>query len=175
MIWDIILQKGESNTVEFKETADKSIADEVCAFANSLGGRIYIGVTDKGRVVGTDTSNTARSRLQDTINKIEPGLPFDITIMVEIFDDRVEITNPGSVPKGITKENFGSTSIARNPVIASLLHRADYIERMGTGINRIIAAMEEAGLEKPIFQTEGYFFKVVFKRQQEIKLAIGYR
>ncbi|MDR2711934.1 MAG: hypothetical protein LBB91_02335, partial [Clostridiales bacterium] len=40
----------------------------------------------------------------------------------------------------------------------------DYIERMGTGINRMIDAMLAAGLKKPIFQTEGYFFKVVFER-----------
>ena len=101
-------------------------------------------------------------------------------VMVEIFDDRVEITNPGGAPKGITKENFGSISIARNPVIASLLHRAGYIERMGTGINRINAAMEGAGFNKPIFRTEGIFFKVIFERQRATvesdnsdRLAIG--
>jgi ATP-dependent DNA helicase RecG len=85
-------------------------------------------------------------------------------VMVEIFDDRVEITNPGSVPKGITKDNFGNTSVTRNPVIASLLHRAHYIERMGTGIKRMIKAMETAGFEKPEFKNEGAFFKVIFGR-----------
>ena len=85
--------------------------------------------------------------------------------MVEIYDDRVEITNPGSMPKGITKDNFGNTSVTRNPIIASLLHRAHYIERMGTGIKRMTYAMETAGLEKPIFETEGFFFKVIFKRE----------
>ena len=85
-------------------------------------------------------------------------------VMVEIFDDRVEITNPGSVPKGITKDNFGNTSVTRNPVIASLFHRAHYIERMGTGIKRMIKAMEAAGFEKPEFKNEGAFFKVIFGR-----------
>ena len=85
-------------------------------------------------------------------------------VMIEIFDDRVEISNPGSVPKGITKDNFGNTSVTRNPVIASLLHRAHYIERMGTGIKRMIKAMETAGFEKPIFQNEEAFFKVIFRR-----------
>jgi ATP-dependent DNA helicase RecG len=89
-------------------------------------------------------------------------------VMVEIFDDRVEITNPGSVPKGITKDNFGNTSVTRNPVIASLLHRAHYIERMGTGIIRMNHATEMAGLEKPVFQTESFFFKVIFKRNEAI-------
>ena len=54
--------------------------------------------------------------------------------MVEIYDDRVSIVSPGGVPKGITKENFGKRSIARNPIIADLLRRAHYIEKAGTGI-----------------------------------------
>ena len=36
---DAIISEGESYTVEFKENADKSIASEVCAFANAAGGR----------------------------------------------------------------------------------------------------------------------------------------
>ncbi|MHB8279201.1 MAG: ATP-binding protein [Candidatus Humimicrobiaceae bacterium] len=59
--------------------------------------------------------------------------------------------------------NFGSVSATRNPVIANLLHQIDYIERMGTGINRIRTAMQEAELELPIFEN-GNFFKVIFKR-----------
>ena len=36
--FEMILQKGEGYTAEFKETADKSIVDEVCAFANASVG-----------------------------------------------------------------------------------------------------------------------------------------
>jgi len=89
-------------------------------------------------------------------------------VMVEIYDDRVEITNPGTVPKGITTDNFGNMSITRNPIIASLLHRVHYIERMGTGIKRMNQAMEKLGLKEPEFQTEGLFFKVIFKRDLSI-------
>ena len=77
---DVILSEGESYTIEFKENADKSIASEVCAFANASGGRIFIGVNNEGKLVGTDTSNAARSRIQDTINQIEPRLTVDITV-----------------------------------------------------------------------------------------------
>ena len=367
--FDIILSKGESYTVEFKETVDKSIPNEVCAFANASGGRIFIGITDKGKVVGTDTSNVTRSRLQDTVNKIEPRLSVDITahdnimlvtvpegtnkpyscpngfylrsgpnsqklerssiveffqseeqihydqiirkdlplyekfnekaynayirsakisevldrdtllvnmdcagyygnnlyftnagalffrvndedvkfrhagivcglykgtdkayvldakefnsdiisnieeaitylkrhlnlsyrietikrenilelpenalreavinaachrqyyekgarIMVEIFDDRVEITSPGGACKGITERNFGKISIARNSVIASMLCRIDYIEQMGTGIERMRNAAKDAEVAEPEFDMEG-FFRVIFKR-----------
>ena len=92
---DFILSGGENFTVEFKESADKSVPSEVCAFANASGGRIFIGITDGGKLVGADTSNAARSRLQDTINQIEPHLTVDITV----HDNIIEIT----VPEGANK------------------------------------------------------------------------
>ncbi|MCL2157862.1 MAG: helix-turn-helix domain-containing protein [Oscillospiraceae bacterium] len=367
--FDVIISEGESYTVEFKESADKSLPSEVCAFANASGGRIFIGVHDSGRIVGTDTGNAARSRIQDTINKIEPKLRVELSIhknvvvlnvpegtnkpyscpdgfylrsgpnsqkleresiveffqnegrirydkivrgelpiderfnekaynrflklakissvlekenvlynlncgetidkktfftnagaiffrtndedsifqhavvvcalykgndklyildakeldadivsnidgamtflkkhlrmsyviktvqrenilelpedalreavvnavchrdyfeegarvMVEIFDDRVDITNPGGICKGITEQNFGTVSITRNPIIADMLHRINYIERMGTGIIRMKNAAREANVAEPEFEFSG-FFKVTFKR-----------
>lgn len=83
--------------------------------------------------------------------------------MVEIYDDRVSIVSPGGVPKGITKENFGKRSIARNPIIADLLRRAHYIEKAGTGIGRMRELMEDAGLKEPEFQYDE-FFEVSFLR-----------
>lgn len=51
---------------------------------------------------------------------------------MEKYDDRVSIVSPGGVPKGITTENFGKRSIARNPIIADLLRRTHYIENLYT-------------------------------------------
>lgn len=83
--------------------------------------------------------------------------------MVEIYDDRVSIVSPGGVPKGITKENFGKRSMARNPIIADLLRRTHYIEKAGTGIERMRKLMEDAGLKEPKFQYDN-FFEVSFLR-----------
>jgi ATP-dependent DNA helicase RecG len=374
---DAIISGGESYTVEFKESPDKELPSEVCAFANASGGKLYIGIHDNGYAVGTDTSNAARSRIQDTINKIEPRLnvrldvidnivvltvpegthkPYscpngfylrsgpnsqkldrdsiieffqnegrvrydeivredlpvhghfnedaykrfirlakitevhdrDTTlknlkcaaeargrlcftnagalffrkndedieyrhagvvcalykgttkayildakelnvnlmsniddaivflkkhlrlsykiesvrrenilelpedalreavvnavchrdyfekgarVMVEIFDDRVDVVSPGGVCKGITPENFGTVSITRNNTVATLLNRSDYIEQMGTGIERMKNAAKEANVDEPVFELSG-FFKVTFKRN-EPGTAIG--
>jgi len=64
-------------------------------------------------------------------------------VMVEIFDDRLEIYNPGGLPKGLPEKDFGKRSVCRNPNIASLLLRCDYIEKMGSGIERIHAALKK--------------------------------
>jgi ATP-dependent DNA helicase RecG len=69
-------------------------------------------------------------------------------VMVEIFDDRVEIYNPGGLPQGLPEKDFGRRSVCRNPNIAGLLLRCDYIEKMGTGIDRIRAALERESCPK---------------------------
>ena len=94
--------------------------------------------------------------------------------MVEIFDDRVEISNHGSLPHGMTIEDFGKRSLTRNPTIASLLHRIHYIEKMGTGINRMKAACKEAGIPEPEFIITG-FFTILFRRKiiKNIGINIG--
>lgn len=65
-------------------------------------------------------------------------------VMVEVFDDRVEIYNPGGLPKGLPPKDFGRRSVCRNPNIAGLMLRCDYIEKMGTGIERIREALAKA-------------------------------
>ena len=74
-------------------------------------------------------------------NYLEKGA----TVMVEVFDDRIEISNPGGLPKVLKVEDFGKRTLARNPLIAALLHRAKYIEKLGTGIQRMRQEMTAAG------------------------------
>jgi len=48
-----------------------------------------------------------------------------VNVMIEIFDDRVEITSPGGLPKGLKVEDFGKVSLLRNPNIANLMQRIE--------------------------------------------------
>ena len=91
----LILQEGESYFIEFKEGISSLIARELVAFSNASGGRILIGVDDKGVVKGTDTGNTARSRIQDFANNCQPR----VRISLEVFN-RLLIVH---VPEGKDK------------------------------------------------------------------------
>jgi ATP-dependent DNA helicase RecG len=73
------------------------------------------------------------------------------------------ITNPGGLPKSLTMEKFGTLSVCRNPLIASLLQHANYIEKMGTGIFRIKKALKDADNPEPVFDCDS-FFTIIFKR-----------
>ena len=92
------------------------------------------------------------------------------SVMIEIFDNRVEISNPGGLPKGLSPENFGKRTLARNPLIAALLNRAKYIEKLGTGIQRIRQEMSAAGLPEPDFQFDGFF--TISMRRYNFKEAV---
>ena len=368
MVLQELLQLGESYHQEFKETIDKSLVREVCAFANASGGKIFIGVSDDGRIKGVDFDNNTRSRLQDSINNIEPAInvtidyqqsvivltipesktkphacgdgfflrigpnsqklsrnqiieffqqeglvhfdelinplvkfdkhfslakynnfielakispklaPLEIlqnlrcvndhqqltnagalffcesieflilqakiacvlfqgtenitildrkdynadlisdiedsiiflrkhlnvaykiehiqreeileipevalreavinavchrnyfekgaNIVIAIFADRVEISNPGGLPSGLSKESFGHKSVTRNPLIADLLHRIGYIEKIGTGIKRIRDAVAETTNCSVEFKIDEHWFTTVFYRNK---------
>ncbi len=88
-------------------------------------------------------------------------------VLIEVFDDRVEISNPGGLPSGMKPSDFGHKSVARNPLIASLLNRIHYIEKVGTGINRIKQAVAETENSSVEFSFDGGF-SVVFRKLSEI-------
>jgi ATP-dependent DNA helicase RecG len=86
-------------------------------------------------------------------------------VVVEIFPDRIVISNPGGLPKGMPEADFGKYSLARNATLANLMQRAGFIEKLGTGINRIRQEAEKAGIHDVEFSF-GYFFAVEFKRMK---------
>ena len=67
-------------------------------------------------------------------------------IKVAMFDDRIEVTSPGGLPKGLSKEEYlaGQLSILRNPIIANIFFRLGLIEQFSTGIQRILAAYADS-------------------------------
>ena len=63
----------------------------------------------------------------------------DSAIRVEIFSDRIEIVSPGSLPVGLSVDEYesGSISLVRNRIVADLFRRLNLIEKFGTGVRRI--------------------------------------
>ena len=68
----ILIQEGEGTTLEFKERLSSSFARELVALANTIGGKILLGVRDDGTVTGVHDSNALRARLQDIARNCDP-------------------------------------------------------------------------------------------------------
>jgi ATP-dependent DNA helicase RecG len=94
-------------------------------------------------------------------------------IRVLMFADRLEVYSPGRLPGHVTLENLVDERFSRNWVIVQLLSDLGFIERLGYGIDRMIAAMEAAGLPKPTFSETANGFKVVLYGQGERLITVG--
>ncbi|MFZ2957624.1 MAG: ATP-binding protein [Candidatus Ozemobacteraceae bacterium] len=75
--------------------------------------------------------------------------------IVKIFDDRIEVYNPGKLSAGLTVEKLlkgDYRSSIRNRKIADIFKEAGLVEKYGSGIRRIVEGFKEYGLPEPKFQ-----------------------
>ena len=98
-------------------------------------------------------------------------------VHIHIFENRLEISNPGSLPPGVTIDTIKDAQFSRNAIIAARLKDLDYMEEYGRGIDVVLNRMKEWELPSPIFRNSvnsfqaillGAKFKGLNERQIEI-------
>lgn len=80
--------------------------------------------------------------------------------MVEIFDDRMEITNPGE-PLVDTQRFVDTPPKSRNEALASMMRRFRICEERGSGIDKVVDQVELYQLPAPYFEAPEGFTRVV--------------
>ena len=85
-------------------------------------------------------------------------------VAVAMYDDHLEITNPGALQFGITPEKLTKPHESKpwNPIIANVFYRAGIIERWGTGTLNIIDWCAENGNPAPTWQEQAGSVYVTF-------------
>ncbi len=83
-------------------------------------------------------------------------------VIIKMFSNRMEFYNPGGLPKGITPKNITEMQFSRNPIIAKILAKVEYIEELGEGWNKIIKEHKEHPLKPrlPLVKSDNYAFIV---------------
>ena len=74
--------------------------------------------------------------------------------MIEIFADRIEITNPG-IPLIKTERFLDSPPRSRNEALASFMRRINVCEERGSGVDKVVFQTEFYQLPAPIFEIAG--------------------
>ncbi|MCK4415376.1 MAG: putative DNA binding domain-containing protein [Candidatus Eisenbacteria sp.] len=88
-------------------------------------------------------------------------------IRIAIFDDRLEVENPGLLPFGLTVEDLHrGISKLRNRVIGRVFNALGLVEQWGSGIQRMIGACRDSGLPPPIFEEIGTRFRVTISTKR---------
>lgn len=83
-------------------------------------------------------------------------------IMFSIFDDRIEISNPGGLVSGLTINDIEGKHETRNKKICEIFSETKDMERFGTGITKMKELMSNYGLKEPEFLEERDNFIVKF-------------
>jgi predicted HTH transcriptional regulator len=97
-----LIKKGEDSKTQFKEKIDSidALAAEICAFANTEGGQIIIGVTDKGELAGVDNIHRLNQTISNAASgKLEP--PLSVTTENILCNDKLVVII--NVPRGENK------------------------------------------------------------------------
>lgn len=98
---------------------------------------------------------------------------FSASILISIFDDRIEIVSIGGLVRGITKDEiFMGLSVQRNEALANVFYRLNLIEAFGTGIPKIFRLYEGFNV-KPSIETSDNAFKIILPNTVSAKEMIS--
>ncbi len=79
--------------------------------------------------------------------------------MVEIFNERIEFTNPGSSLVN-SRRFLDAAPISHNENLASLMSRFDFCEERGIGIDKVVGLVEQHQLPAPRIETTPNYTRV---------------
>ncbi|WP_432328177.1 ATP-binding protein [Mucilaginibacter sp. P25] len=87
---------------------------------------------------------------------------------LRVYDDRLEIWNPGTLPDGLTIEKLKGShpSVPRNANMANVFFMAGYVETWGRGTTKMISSCLAAGLPEPLIEEDHGGFRVVFRKDK---------
>lgn len=84
-------------------------------------------------------------------------------IQIKMFDDRITVESPGSLPGIVRLNNLRTVHFSRNPKIAEFLHQYEYVKEFGEGIDRMFNEMENAGLPAPEYADNAFMLNVTIR------------
>jgi ATP-dependent DNA helicase RecG len=110
-----------------------------------------------------------REALHEVITNAVLHRDYSITddIHIVIFNNRVEIRSPGSLPGHITPENILDERFARNPTIVRLMNKFPDAPNkdVGEGLNTVFEAMRKMKLKDPSVLQKGGYVTVILKHE----------
>ena len=130
----------ESIHLELKKEYVKDILKTVIAFANTSGGKIYIGIDDDGKVLGVQKLDTDILKLSNSIrDSIKPDITLFTSILVEKIDGKDVIvvdvqkgasspyylTDKGIRPSGVYVRQGASSVPATDAAILKMIRNTD--------------------------------------------------
>lgn len=148
----------------------------------SVEGNVYeqikIAVEETTRIIQSVRLNTHKGMvpvtypieaIHEIITNAVIHRDYSITddIHVRIFDNRVEVLSPGTLPGHVTAENILSERFARNPGLVRLINKFPNPPNkdVGEGLNTAFESMRQLKLKPPVIEQKGGYVQVILKHE----------
>lgn len=93
-----LIKDGENQHVEFKSNFNVDVLESLVAFANTEGGTVYIGISDKGKITGVNLNDESIQHWVNEIkSKTEPALLADANL-IEIEGKKIVLFSVKEYP-----------------------------------------------------------------------------
>lgn len=146
--------------------ATKQILDKV-----ELENKTFATITSKERIE-TRLWNMVALREAIVNSIVHNDYTREVPPKFEFFDDRFEITSYGTLPKGLSEEDFfEGVSMPRNKEIMRIFRDLELVEHLGSGVPRILQSYSRES-----FRFLDNFVRMSFpvNEQESIKSALGW-
>lgn len=167
----------ESERIEFKSQMIDDIYKEVIAFANTDGGIIYLGIDDKGNLIGIDHVDETYNRLT---NGIRDAIAPDVTMFVRyVLQDnkviRIEVGEGSYKPYYLKSKGMKPAGVYVRQGASSVQASPDQIRRMiKDSDGDVFEETRTASQELTFEEAERTFrrYKVDFSEEKYIALGL---
>lgn len=120
-------------------------------------------------VNGLETVSYPLTALHEVITNAVLHRDYSIAddIHIRIFDNRVEVVSPGTLPAHITPENILEERFARNAALVRLINKFPDPpnQDVGEGLNTAFEAMREMRLKPPVVAQDGGSVRVILRHE----------
>ena len=166
----------------YKTNAEEGTRDTLDGDPSSIEGHAYKQISEAvqatAEIIESVRVNTAEglesvkypiTALHEIITNAVLHRDYSIAddIHIRIFDNRVEVASPGTLPAHITPENILAERFARNATIVRLINKFPNPPNkdVGEGLNTAFSAMRDMKLQPPVIEQAGGYVKVVLKHE----------
>lgn len=84
-------------------------------------------------------------------------------IQIKMFDDRITVESPGTLPGIVRLNNLRTVHFSRNPKIARFLQEYEYVKEFGEGVDRMFNEMATAGLPDPEYRANAFMLNATIR------------
>lgn len=89
-------------------------------------------------------------------------------IQIKMFDDRLVVESPGTLPGLVRLNTMRNVHFSRNPKVAAFLRDYGYVKEFGEGVDRMCSELVEAGVPEPKYRVLSFMLRCTVKAAGEV-------